>query len=100
MWVLRLLISGLFKILEFRLKSFCSLGFVVRPQGFRSIGSGSWGSAAATSPRSPDLDVGLGIWEFPKIRRPQYSILNSRILIIRTPNKVPLIFGNSHLGVG
>ena len=25
---------------------------------------------------------------------------NSRILIIRTPNKVPLIFGNSHLVLG
>ena len=34
--------------------------------------------------------------EFPKIRGPKYSTLNSRILIIRTPNKVPLIFGSSH----
>ena len=25
------------------------------------------------------------IWEFPKIRDPQYSTLDSRILIIRTP---------------
>ena len=31
-------------------------------------------------------------------RGPQYSTLNNRILIIRTPNKVPLIFGNSHMG--
>ena len=30
-------------------------------------------------------------------RGPYYSTLNSRILIIRTPNKVPLIFGNSHI---
>ena len=30
-------------------------------------------------------------------RGPQNSTLNSRILSIRTPNKVPLIFGNSHL---
>ena len=28
---------------------------------------------------------------------PKYSTLNSRILIIRTQNKVPLIFGNSHI---
>ena len=32
-------------------------------------------------------------------RGPQYSTLNSRILVIRTPNKVPLIFGNSRIGV-
>ena len=31
-------------------------------------------------------------------RGPQYSTLNSRILIIRTPNQVPLIFGKSHMG--
>ena len=30
-------------------------------------------------------------------RGAQYSTLNSRILITRTPNKVPLIFGNSHI---
>ena len=30
-------------------------------------------------------------------RGPYYSTLNSRILIIRRPNKVPLIFGNSHM---
>ena len=38
-------------------------------------------------------DVGLrayraldrNIWEFPKIGDPQYSTLNSRIVIIRTP---------------
>ena len=29
-------------------------------------------------------------------RRPEYGTLNSRILIIRPPNKVPLIFENSH----
>ena len=28
---------------------------------------------------------------------PYYSTLDSRILIIRTPNKVPLIFGNSQM---
>ena len=33
-------------------------------------------------------------------RGPYYSTLNSRIHIIRTPNKVPLIFGNSHIGLG
>ena len=27
---------------------------------------------------------------------PSFNILNSRILLIRTPNKVPLIFGHSH----
>ena len=32
-----------------------------------------------------------------KNRGPQYSTLDSGILIIRTPNKVPLIFGNSHI---
>ena len=31
-------------------------------------------------------------------RGPYYSTPNSRILVIRTPNKVPLIFGNSHVG--
>ena len=30
-------------------------------------------------------------------RGPDYSTLNSRIFIIRIPDKVPLIFGNSHL---
>ena len=30
-------------------------------------------------------------------RGPEYSTLNRRILIIRTPNKVPRIFGNSHI---
>ena len=30
-------------------------------------------------------------------RGPKYSTLNSRILIVRTPNEVPLIFGNSHM---
>ena len=28
---------------------------------------------------------------------PQYSTLNSRILTMRTPNKVPLILGNFHM---
>ena len=32
-------------------------------------------------------------------RGPYYSTLNRRILIIRPPNKVPLIFGNSHSGL-
>ena len=30
-------------------------------------------------------------------RGPYYSTLNSRIFIIRTPNKVPQIFGNSYI---
>ena len=30
-------------------------------------------------------------------RGPKYSTLNSRILIIGTPNKVPLLFGSSHV---
>ena len=34
-----------------------------------------------------------------KNRGPEYSTLSSRILIIRTPNKVPLIFGNSHIAI-
>ena len=29
----------------------------------------------------------------------EYSALNGRILIIRTPNKVPLIVGNSHMSI-
>ena len=29
--------------------------------------------------------------------RHYYNILNSRILIVRTLNKVPLMFGNSHI---
>ena len=37
------------------------------------------------------------MWGFPKIGAPNMVPLNSRILIIRTPNKVPLIFGNSHV---
>ena len=32
-------------------------------------------------------------------RGSKYSTLNSRILIIRTPNKVPPILGNFHMGV-
>ena len=43
------------------------------------------------------LKVSIGVlhafdmWGFPKIGGPQYSTLNSRILILRTPpNKVPL----------
>ena len=40
--------------------------------------------------------VNLGVSEN---RGPSYSTLNNRILIIRTPNKVPLIFGNSHFKV-
>ena len=32
-------------------------------------------------------------------RGPKYSTLNSRILIIRTPNKVPLIFGHPQKGL-
>ena len=31
-------------------------------------------------------------------RGPEYSTLNSRILIIRTPKYGTLIFGNSHIG--
>ena len=37
--------------------------------------------------------------EVSENRGPQYSTLNSKILIIRTPqNKVLPIFGNSHIG--
>ena len=43
----------------------------------------------------PLLDMGVSA-----NRGPQYSTPNSRILIIRTPKKVPLIFGNSHIPVG
>ena len=32
-------------------------------------------------------------------RGPEYSTLNSRILIIRTPKSGTLIFGNSHIGI-
>ena len=41
----------------------------------------------------PDSDLGVS-----ENRGSYYSTLNSRILIIMTPNMVPLIFGNSHLG--
>ena len=35
---------------------------------------------------------------FSEDRGPEYSTLNGRILLIRTPqNKVSLIFGNSHI---
>ena len=36
-------------------------------------------------------------WGFPKIRGPQYSTLNSRILIIRTPKEGTPIFGKSQI---
>ena len=34
---------------------------------------------------------------FPKILGPEYSTLNSRVLIIRTPKQGALIFGNSQI---
>ena len=38
------------------------------------------------------------IWYFPKIRGPQYRPKNTIVLIIGTPEMVPLILGNPHLG--
>ena len=43
-----------------------------------------------------DLDCDTGVSEN---RGSKYSTLNSRILMIRTPNKVPPILGNFHMGV-
>ena len=46
--------------------------------------------------------VYVGVWKLAAVSQmggsknvgPKYSTLNSRILILRTPKKVPLIFGN------
>ena len=46
---------------------------------------------------SPDYVTLVGVSEK---RGPQNSTLNSRILSIRTQNKVPLISGNSIMGRG
>ena len=37
------------------------------------------------------------IWYFPKIRVPQYRPQYIIVLIMGTPNKVPLIVGNPHI---
>ena len=37
------------------------------------------------------------IWGFPKMGDPKKSTLNGRVLIKKPQDKVPLIFGNSHL---
>ena len=45
---------------------------------------------ASSIPRIHDMGVSEN-------RGPKYSTLNSRILYKNPPNKVPLIFGNSHM---
>ena len=56
------------------------------------LGIGPWGPQPLPVLVRNDLsDLGVS-----KNRGPGYSTLNSRILIIRTPNKVPHIFGNPH----
>ena len=50
------------------------------------------------SHRSKIQKMILMIWQFPKIRGPQYRPQYTIILIMGKPNKVPLILGNLHLG--
>ena len=41
----------------------------------------------------------VNMWQFPKIRGPQYRPKNTIILFIGTPKKVPPILGNHHVSV-
>ena len=43
------------------------------------------------------MSSSIWIWEFPKIGDP--NTLNSRILIIRTPEQGTLKLGNSHMAI-
>ena len=67
-----------------------------------SVGSGGsrvWGPSDFRGGGGVEVDrirVYLGVSEN---RGPQNSTLNNRIRVVRTPNKVPPIFGNSHLGL-
>ena len=59
----------------------------MRPTGFRALGNILyWGY------------IGV-IWYFPKIGGPQYRPPNTIMLIMGTPKKVHLIWGNPYIGI-
>ena len=60
----------------------------------RALGSRPRGFFELQKTFGPSLSPSLS-WEFPKIGKPQYSTLNSGILIIRTPTPPPPIFSET-----